>query len=117
MSDKEKKYKSDLVREGLCLNCKNPVGNDVFTVCDDCWDKYLLKSVLSKEEAKAENVVDQIKNSTSLEAIFHLNQYVKHQMSKELEEAEKEFNKWFPTPGKERYGFVWLLIRLKKKIG
>jgi hypothetical protein len=21
-----------------CIKCGNPVGNDVFTVCDDCWD-------------------------------------------------------------------------------
>lgn len=22
-----------------CIECGKPVGNDVFTVCDDCWEK------------------------------------------------------------------------------
>jgi len=25
--------------ENLCLLCGKPVGNNVFTVCDDCWDE------------------------------------------------------------------------------
>lgn len=25
--------------ENNCLKCGKPIGNDVFTVCDNCWDK------------------------------------------------------------------------------
>ena len=27
----------------LCIKCGKPVGNITFTVCDDCWDKKVLK--------------------------------------------------------------------------
>ncbi len=41
MNGLEKKEKHrELVSKGLCLGCENPVGNNVFTVCDNCWDTY-----------------------------------------------------------------------------
>lgn len=53
---------------------------------------------------------DDVMYVSELMEIFH-----RHQMSKELEEAQKEFDKWFSNPRKERHGFNWLLNYLKSK--
>jgi hypothetical protein len=38
--------------EHLCVVCRKPIGNDVFTVCDDCWD------VESRYRREARNLKD-----------------------------------------------------------
>jgi len=45
-------------KDNICKKCKNPVGNPVFTICDDCWE--IDDNIIRAKEAHKSELIEKL---------------------------------------------------------